>query len=244
MSAHFIRESPVNRAVTQEAQALAHVFQSIHIASCPQTYNFHMHTHYSDGKLSPEEIMAQALEIGLQGLAITDHHNIKGYLQARRWIEDWQWSHPTTWRTSSDQPQSLPHLWVGIEINALLADTEVHILGYAFDPKHPALNDYLEGGGPKGPAKQAKNIIQAIQTAGGIAILAHPARYRTPPEDLIPVAANLGIDGVETYYAYDNPVPWRPTPDKTQQITLLAKRYQLLSSCGTDTHGRSLIRRL
>ena len=46
-----------------------------------------MHTNCSDGKLTPEDLMAQAIEIGLQGMAITDHHSVAGYYRAKQWLE-------------------------------------------------------------------------------------------------------------------------------------------------------------
>ena len=242
MPAYSAQES-ASRAVTQEAKALKTVFQSVEIDSCPQTYNFHMHTRCSDGKLSPEDLMAQAFDLGLRGFAVTDHHTLKGYRRARQWMEDWRWRHPSAWR-SAGAKQRLPRLWPGVEITALLLGTEVHILGYAFYTDHAAIEPYLEHGPPQGAAKDAARVIHAIKAAGGLAILAHPARYRVPAEQLIPAAAQLGIDGAEVYYAYDNPSVWRPTPKKTARVKALADEHDLLSTCGTDTHGLNLTRRL
>lgn len=244
MSAHPVRESDMFRAVTGEAKALIQVFKSIHASSCPRTYNFHMHTHCSDGKLTPGELMGQAVELGLKGLAITDHHSVEAYHQAQSWLEDWRWHHPASWCSASHSKQALPKLWIGTEITATLLNTDVHILGYAFEPNHGSVKPYLEGAAPKGMAKDAANVINAIQSAGGVAILAHPARYRVSAEKLIPAAVNLGIDGAETYYAYDNPNPWRPTPEQTQRVQTLTQEHQLMSTCGTDTHGKSLRKRI
>ncbi|MEO1590703.1 MAG: PHP domain-containing protein [Cyanobacteria bacterium J06632_22] len=242
MAAYSTQES-ASRAVTQEAKALKTVFQSVEIDSCPQNYNFHMHTRCSDGKLSPEDLMSQALDLGLQGLAVTDHHTLKGYRRAREWMEDWRWHHPAAWRSAAGRRQ-LPRLWPGVEITASLLGTEVHILGYAFYTDHGAIEPYLEHGPPQGVAKEAAQVIGAIQRAGGLAILAHPARYRVPPEQLVPAAVKLGIDGAEVYYAYDNPRVWRPTPGKTSRVKALVDEHDLLGTCGTDTHGLNLTRRL
>lgn len=230
---------PVESApAARDLSALKQVFETINPESCPRSYNFHMHTTASDGRLKPQELIEQAQVLGLQGLAITDHHSVSGYLQASRWLEESQ-------QWYGDRLQySVPHLWTGVEINAKLLDAEVHILGYAFDPAHPSLQPYLQGVGAKGDAAKAANVIAAIQAAGGLAVLAHPARYRTSLEDLIPEAARLGIDGVETYYAYDNPNPWRPSPRQTKLVQQLSAYYELFNTCGTDTHGRSLLMRL
>jgi predicted metal-dependent phosphoesterase TrpH len=117
-------------------------------------------------------------------------------------------------------------------------------LGYAFNPNHDAIVSYLSGYSPKGQNKQAGQVIQAIHGAGGIAILAHPCRYRRSPEELVPAAAKQGIDGIETYYAYDNPKHWRACPKRTPLMQRLTAEFGLLSTCGTDTHGKTLTRRI
>ena len=217
-------------AIAQDTLALRQVFETIDAHSCPRSFNFHMHTLYSDGRLQPEVLMEQAIAIGLKGLAITDHHTTKGYQAAQHWLQD------------AGSPS--PHLWTGVEITADLLGTEVHILGYAFDPEHPGLQTYLQGKAPQGGDAQAANVIVALHQAGGLAVLAHPARYRRPADELIPVAAHLGIDGVETYYAYNNPNPWQTSPNQTQQVKHLSATYGLLNTCGTDTHGLNLLQRL
>ncbi len=235
----------LHRTATQDSLLLREVLQSINARSCPRTYNFHMHTNCSDGKLTPAELMFQAVEIGLYGMAITDHHNVKGYRKACQWMEDWRWRNPSSWsRKRKPGQKALPKLWTGVEITSLLADTDVHILGYAFKLEDEGIQPYIQGSAPKGEDRQAHRVINAIQSAGGIAILAHPVRYRTDEETLINAAAELGIDGVETFYAYDNPKEWRPSPGKTERVQVLAEAHNLLSSCGTDTHGKTLTKRL
>ena len=238
-------QAVARRTATQDSLLLQKVLQSISAQSCPRTYNFHMHTHCSDGKLSPSELMTQAVDIGLKGLAITDHHTIKAYHQACEWMEDWRWHNPSSWK-SRQKPgvKSLPKLWTGVEVTSSLANTDVHILGYGFRHRDECMQPYLGGSAPKGDARQAHQVIHAIQQAGGLAVLAHPVRYRTDETTLIQAAVKLGIDGVETFYAYDNPKEWRPSPGKTERVQALAAEYQLLSSCGTDTHGKTLTRRL
>lgn len=226
-----------SKPIAQDAQALRQVFASIHAESCPTTYNFHLHTRCSDGQLHPEELMEQAMTIGLQGLAITDHHSVEGYWIAQRWLEHLDWQ-------SELDPATLPRLWVGVEVTSLLLDVEVHILGYAFDPNHPRMHPYLQHHSPKGPEAAADRVIASIQAAGGLAVLAHPMRYRRSAEELIPAAAERGINGIEAFYAYDNPRPWRPSPEQTQRVQQLSADYGLLHTCGTDSHGRNLLQRI
>jgi hypothetical protein len=180
--------------------------------------------------------MQQAIAIGLRGLAITDHHTAEGYRVARHWLERWKKRHP-------EHRTTAPTLWTGIEINAGLLKTDVHILGYGFKLDSPSLRPYLRGQVTHGREYAAQTVITAIQDAGGLAVLAHPARYRRPAAELIPAASHLGIDGVEVYYNYRPSNPWRPTPQTTEHIQGLAQTHNLLQTCGTDTHGGNILLR-
>ncbi|PZD71288.1 5'-3' exoribonuclease [Acaryochloris thomasi RCC1774] len=216
----------------QAAQpSLVDIFQTIDGQSCPYRYNFHLHTCCSDGQLPPEALMEQATMLKLEGLAITDHHSIEGYQAAAQWLQH--------------QPvdQVLPHLWIGVEITARLAQTEVHVLAYGFEAETPALQPYLQGHRVEGELGQAESVINAIHRSGGLAVLAHPVRYRKSPEDLTVAAVALGIDGLETYYCYKSNDPWRPSPVQTRLVQQLAEQYDLLQTCGTDTHGLDIQQR-
>ena len=110
--------STTTKPSSQDTQALQEVWLRLTANSCPYEYNFHMHTKCSDGQLTPEQLIEQATNIGLKGLAITDHHSVEGYKVAQNWLQ----------RTSLETPKdSLPHLWTGIEITSSLLDVEVHI---------------------------------------------------------------------------------------------------------------------
>jgi predicted metal-dependent phosphoesterase TrpH len=188
--------------------------------------------------MEPEDAIDQAIALQMKHLAITDHHTVSGYFAAIAHLENCA-------RQVSDRDiDKLPQLWVGVEINASLLFTEVHILGYAFDPRHRAISPYVQGRNTAGLEYQAVSVINAIHAAGGIAVLAHPMRYRRSPQELIPAAAALQIDGVETYYGYDNSDPWQPSPKQTKLVRQLARDYDLLCTCGTDSHGSKITRRL
>lgn len=226
------------KPAAQNVWALRQVFQTIDADSCPGSYNFHLHTINSDGRSQSEQVIEQAIAIGLKGLAITDHHSTQGYAQAQIWLDNWKLNHP-------DNNSTAPTLWTGAEINAELLNNEVHILGYAFDPEHPSLRPYLRGKSTEGSDNYpAARVIKSIQEAGGLAVLAHPCRYRSTADQLIPEAARFGIDGVETYYAYNNPNPWKPSPKQTVLVKELAETHGLFGTCGTDSHGLSLLVRI
>lgn len=215
---------------------LRKIFASVDAMSCPHRLNFHLHTVHSDGKMQAVDLIQQAIALRVSDLAITDHHEIAGYYIAKKYLE--------RFASQSSDRASLPTLWSGIEVNASLIFTEVHILGYGFDPEHEAMLPYLQGKTTAGLDYQAISVIKAMHLAGGLAVLAHPARYRRSPEDLIPAAAALGIDGVETYYGYDNSDPWKPSPKQTEEIRHLADSHGLMHTCGTDSHGFKISKRL
>lgn len=223
--------SNIDRA--QDTVKLRSVWEKIDTFSCPNHYNFHLHTNCSDGQLTPEALVEQALSIGLQGFTITDHHSVKGFHRANSYLARQYQSH-----------HRLPYLWSGIEITSELNGTNIHILGYGFNPDSQSLQKYLTGEAPTGKEAQAKRVIDTLHEAGGLVVLAHPARYRRSAKELIPEAFDLGIDGVETYYAYGNPQPWQPSEKQTATVKNLAYKYNLYKTCGTDTHGDNILVRL
>ncbi|NJN75181.1 MAG: PHP domain-containing protein [Synechococcaceae cyanobacterium RL_1_2] len=209
------------------------VWRNLHSHSCPFDYNFHLHTTRSDGQLEPGEIMEQALDHGLKGLAITDHHCTDAYQEALDWLN--------TQGIHSDRLT----LWTGIEISADLLGVEVHILGYGFDLAAPSLFAYSQRKNVRNsPFYDAAIVIDQIHQAGGLAVLAHPERYRKSSKLLVPAAVEFGIDGIEVFYNYQRTDPWQATPKKASKLERMAKAYNLFSTCGTDTHGKDILLRI
>lgn len=99
-----------------------------------------------------------------------------------------------------------------------------------------AFSDYLaEGGDCFVPMKRipCKEVIEAIQTAGGIASLAHPGRIRS---DCIPTiiseAIDYGLDAIETWY------PYQDTAFGVLDADKLARKHGILRTGGSDCHGQ------
>ena len=88
--------------------------------------DLHLHTNASDGSLSPVELIARAGGAGLTIVSVTDHDTIAGLEQAN----------------AAAQALGIT-LVTGIEITAVEADQDVHILGYFFDPAEPGLSRFL-----------------------------------------------------------------------------------------------------
>jgi len=93
--------------------------------------DFHMHSIYSDGVKSPEELLRHALDCNLSMMALTDHDEIDG-LKALR--------------TAQEQldPEKTIKIINGCEFSADYKDKSIHILGYRFDETNKELRDFIE----------------------------------------------------------------------------------------------------
>ncbi|MEI8249723.1 MAG: PHP domain-containing protein [Synechococcus sp. ELA057] len=209
---------------------LAAVLRQVDAASCPARFNFHCHTLHSDGSLSAAELALQARRLGLEHLAITDHHRHDAHAEAVAAL--------AAAPSAADKPELI--LWRGVEISCLLQGCLVHVLALGFAEEHPSLDPYLQGAAVVGPWLQAGAVVEAIRAAGGLALLAHPARYRLPHQQLIAAAAELGFDGAEAWYDYAMGPSWQPSPLVCEAIAADLQERGLLQSCGTDTHGLAL----
>ncbi|WP_411869153.1 PHP domain-containing protein [Vulcanococcus limneticus] len=212
---------------------LAAVLAGVHAGSCPGELNFHCHTLCSDGSLVPERLGEQAVALGLRHLAVTDHHSTAALAPLRRWLA-----------AEAERGEAVPTLWSGMEISCLLEGCLVHVLALGFDETgseaSAALAPYRQGSAPVGEALRAGEVVRRIHGAGGLALLAHPARYRLPFARLINAAAELGLDGGEAWYDYAMQPRWQPTPLVCESIAAQLEGLGLLRSCGTDTHGLEL----
>ncbi|CVK17570.1 PHP domain-containing protein [Sporomusa sphaeroides] len=93
--------------------------------------DLHIHSTASDGRLSPQEIVKQARQVGLSHIAITDHDTVAAHKELRR---------AAAFDTAVTKPVIIP----GIEFSTDLPKYEVHILGYYIDIDNGKLNDQLE----------------------------------------------------------------------------------------------------
>ena len=93
------------------------------------TADLHVHTTASDGRLSPENIIDQAIQADLSYIAITDHDTVNGLLQLQT--------------MEHSLPASL-YIIPGIELSTDFPNNEVHILGYYIDIFNTELRRQLE----------------------------------------------------------------------------------------------------
>lgn len=73
------------------------------------------------------------------------------------------------------------------------------------------------------------DAIALIRNAGGVAVLAHP--MITLVDELIPSMAKAGLQGLEAYYH-------NATKTVTKFYVSLARKYGLLLTGGSDSHGK------
>lgn len=89
--------------------------------------DLHLHTTASDGWLSPARLVARASAAGLTTISVTDHDTVAAIAEA-------------TGVAAGVNIQVVP----GIEMTAVDAGRDVHLLGYFFDPMSTTLAKVLE----------------------------------------------------------------------------------------------------
>lgn len=103
--------------------------------------DLHCHSHYSDGTLSPDALLALALTNGVGTLALTDHDTIAGAVILKELAQ----GHPIS-------------IISGIECSVTLQKKEIHVVGLGIDLKHPKLLQYIEN-------QQRKRLCRAQEIA-------------------------------------------------------------------------------
>ncbi|MCI0706054.1 MAG: PHP domain-containing protein [Ignavibacteriae bacterium] len=88
--------------------------------------DLHLHTTYSDGALTPEELVAKARNVGLSTIAITDHDNVAAIDEA------------VEYGVSAGVD-----VVTGLELSVSLGEKDIHLLAYCFDHKNQTLQEYL-----------------------------------------------------------------------------------------------------
>ena len=74
---------------------------------------------------------------------------------------------------------------------------------------------------------EVDEVIDVIHQSGGVAVLAHP---KLVGDDALVERLCTKVDGLEVYYPFHK-------PDDVQHYFLLAKKYNLLITGGSDFHG-------
>lgn len=91
--------------------------------------DMHMHSVYSDGDLTPNELIKMAYKNNIGTISITDHDTLKGL---KKIVTGYR-------HEEADYVKVIP----GIELSAKTDRGRMHILGYDFDINDKALNDKM-----------------------------------------------------------------------------------------------------
>ena len=90
--------------------------------------DLHIHTTASDGADSPRVLAEKVAAAGLELFSVTDHDTIAGALEMENIV-----------------PEGVRYIR-GVEFSCVSPAGKCHILGYGFDPEHPALLEALAEG--------------------------------------------------------------------------------------------------
>lgn len=91
----------------------------------------HNHSTFSDGEYSPELLARMAKNMGHGGIILTDHDTVQGYPFIKK---------------AADSLGLKTVIGVELSTHRVMKDGRnrgIHLLGFDFDPEHPALKDYI-----------------------------------------------------------------------------------------------------
>ena len=194
-----------------------------------------MHSHYSNGVLSPGQLVRKFVQEEYDVISLTDHDCISGI---REFL-------------AACEAAGIKGV-TGVEFTTehKLGDRkcEIHILGYNFDPGNAELNELCEDLKRKSDKEMiglsSENAINVIKNSGGQAFVAHPAKIK-----------GLGDRGTDEFWSNLDIFLWdlkkkglkgleciNPdhTADEEFRFVQLAGKYHLHISSGTDYHGEDL----
>jgi hypothetical protein len=247
--------------------------------------DLHSHSTFSDGTLSPRDLVRRAAEQGVELFALTDHDELGGLAEAAAGAGEFGLAF-------------VP----GVEISVTWAERTVHVVGLGIDPANAALRDGLAtvrsgrterarrmaeqlaavgiGGAFDGALKHVGNpqlisrthfarflvergvcrdtrevfgrylvegkpgyvphrwarLAQAVRwivEAGGVAVIAHPGRYRFTENELWALAVEfreLGGTGIEVVTSNHGAA-------EAQRFAEMAIEFGFEASRGSDFHG-------
>lgn len=187
--------------------------------------NLHIHTKFSDGEADAVDILNQAKEKGYKKIAICDHNTI----EAHKFVKD-------------------EILMPAVEFDVWCGYVFMHLLAYGIDINSEALLSFCAKSKKETELdivrifakRDIKKLINAIHSAGGIAVLAHPACcWAINLERFVKKLISYGLDGLEVYYPYERHrgiIKFH----KAETVEKIADKYNLIKTGGTDLHKAEL----
>jgi hypothetical protein len=147
-------------------------------------FDFHIHTTFSDGWLTPEERVLWYIEHGISGAAFSDHDNIRGALAAREFVE----------KNGLNFTVLIAEEWTNHE-----TDPEIHMNYFGLEEEIVPPESYTNGG-PRD--MNASELISYVKANGGFITVNH-YHYEPNPEGGFGTPYTLeqlrdwGVDGFE-----------------------------------------------
>lgn len=246
-------------------------------------FDLHCHTHFSDGILSPEAVIARAKERGVTVLAITDHDTIAALGIAQKAALDAGITLISGIEFSSQWGKGGVHiLGLGIDVNSPALIAAVKFQEQARNARALAIADRLSKAGFPGALSGAQEIagnatlgrphfaqylvavgavkninaafkkylgagkpadvkyqwplmdqvIAWIHAAGGVAVLAHPAKYELTRTKMCALVDSFVAAGGDALEVISGLQPMALTED----LLRIANERSLHASCGSDFH--------
>jgi 3',5'-nucleoside bisphosphate phosphatase len=119
---------PVNGLQTADANpAGQHAGAPARLGSAPVFADLHLHTLFSDGTFTPEELAREGARYGLVAMALTDHDTVEGCARMARACQD----------------LGIEFI-AGSELTAEMDGAELHLIGYFLDCQNPLLQSELQ----------------------------------------------------------------------------------------------------
>lgn len=95
----------------------------------PEKIDLHMHTNVSDGTDTPQELLEEVRNLGLDLFSVTDHDAIKSSKEIRQLLK-----------------KNDPWFITGVEFSCRDEEGQYHILGYGYDPDDAAICRLVDKG--------------------------------------------------------------------------------------------------
>ena len=191
--------------------------------------DYHMHSKYSDGKLSPGQLVSRYKNEEYDIIALTDLLSIDGIKEFLAACE-------------AVKVRGIAGVELPTDFCFNGKDHEIHILGYNFDPESELITSTLKDlrSGIR-HRLETSEAIGIISEAGGQAFMAHPVRIDSLEgrgteafwkefEEILKELRKKGLKGLECIYP-------EHTEEEEYRFIQLAGKYHLHVSSGTGFTG-------
>jgi 3',5'-nucleoside bisphosphate phosphatase len=125
--------------------------------------DLHLHSHISDGDLSPAALVSAAVGAGLDVIALTDHDTAAGVDEALA--------------AALDLPVTVIP---GIEISTCTPPHELHVLGYWIDPKSPSILAHQASAAIRRAERMERMVARMVEL--GVPVTMEEVRRAAGPE--------------------------------------------------------------